>query len=55
MRSPEAPVTFFLVPHRGATVARPGMTSLPCLSNDPGGGVAELNKTFYQTPVAAAA
>ncbi len=35
------PVTFFVVPHRGATVAKFGMTSCPCLSNDPGGGVAE--------------
>lgn len=30
------PVTFFVVPHRGATVAKFGMTSCPCLSNDPG-------------------
>ncbi|CDZ89593.1 hypothetical protein RHRU231_50015 [Rhodococcus ruber] len=31
-----SPVTFFVVPHRGATVAKFGMTSCPCLSNDPG-------------------
>ena len=36
-----SPVTFFVVPHRGATVTKFGMTSCPCLSNDPGGGVAE--------------
>ncbi|PWD40966.1 hypothetical protein ACN93_17510 [Gordonia paraffinivorans] len=40
-RPPAVPVTFFVVPHRGATVAEFGMTSCPCLSNDPGGGVAE--------------
>lgn len=34
------PVTLFTVLHRRATVARPGMTPCPCLSHDPGGGVA---------------
>ncbi|MFF3179475.1 TetR/AcrR family transcriptional regulator, partial [Rhodococcus pyridinivorans] len=34
----QLPVTFFVVPHRGTTVAKFGMTSCPCLSNDPGGG-----------------
>lgn len=35
------PVTVFVVPFRGTAVAMFGMTSCPCLSNDPGGGVAE--------------
>lgn len=35
-----SPVTLFTVLHRRATVARPGMTPCPCLSHDPGGGVA---------------
>ncbi|EID81552.1 hypothetical protein W59_02286 [Rhodococcus opacus RKJ300 = JCM 13270] len=36
----DKPVTLFTVLHRRATVARPGMTPCPCLTHDPGGGVA---------------
>ncbi|AYF30782.1 hypothetical protein CSH63_25740 [Micromonospora tulbaghiae] len=31
------PVTFLIVPSRGPSVARPGMTSCPCRTDDPGG------------------
>ncbi|SCG14852.1 hypothetical protein GA0070610_1071 [Micromonospora echinofusca] len=34
------PVTFLIVPSRGPSVARPGMTSCPCRLHDPGGVVA---------------
>ncbi|MGC4750392.1 hypothetical protein ACLQ28_32695, partial [Micromonospora sp. DT201] len=32
--SPSLPVTFLIVPSRGPSVARPGMTSCPCRSDD---------------------
>ncbi|MEV2241747.1 bifunctional DNA primase/polymerase, partial [Micromonospora sp. NPDC049891] len=33
----EMPVTFLIVPSRGPSVARPGMTFCPCRVDDPGG------------------
>lgn len=36
----DSPVTLSTVLRRRATVARPGMTRSPCLTHDPGGGVA---------------
>ena len=38
--SNDAPVTFLIVPSRGPSVARPGMTYCPCRADDPGGVVA---------------